>query len=292
MRKHVSWRAGGSAQRVYIPADLEDLTWLVRSVPSREDIHMVGLGSNLLVRDGGVKGVVILLHGVLKRLAIESRTHGLPPAPEGIETALVYAQAASPRPSWRAFGEPQPDRRRVSGRASRHRGRLDCDERRLLRSETWDKLVQVETLDDRAAERAAAGRVRHQLPACLAEARPSGMVHRRLVPPGTRRRHRRARTIKELLKKRIATQPLSLPNAGSVFRNPPGDHAARLIESCGLKASASATRRCRKSMPTSSSTGPGHGDRHRASDRARGRQRGGAHQRAADREVRIIGERQ
>ena len=41
--------------------------------------------------------------------------------------------------------------------------------------------------------------------------------------------------IKELLQKRVATQPLNQPNAGSVFRNPPGDHAARLIESCGLK---------------------------------------------------------
>ena len=41
--------------------------------------------------------------------------------------------------------------------------------------------------------------------------------------------------IRDLLAKRIATQPLSMPNAGSVFRNPAGDHAARLIESCGLK---------------------------------------------------------
>ncbi|MEJ1958038.1 MAG: hypothetical protein WDM70_00005, partial [Nitrosomonadales bacterium] len=41
--------------------------------------------------------------------------------------------------------------------------------------------------------------------------------------------------IRVLLNKRIASQPLNLPNAGSVFRNPPGDHAARLIESCGLK---------------------------------------------------------
>jgi UDP-N-acetylmuramate dehydrogenase len=41
--------------------------------------------------------------------------------------------------------------------------------------------------------------------------------------------------IKELLNKRIASQPLNLPNAGSVFRNPPNDHAARLIEQCGLK---------------------------------------------------------
>jgi len=44
--------------------------------------------------------------------------------------------------------------------------------------------------------------------------------------------------MKELLARRIATQPLSLPNAGSVFRNPPRDHAARLIESCGLKGFA------------------------------------------------------
>ena len=41
--------------------------------------------------------------------------------------------------------------------------------------------------------------------------------------------------IKALLSKRIASQPLNLPNAGSVFRNPPGDHAARLIQQCGLK---------------------------------------------------------
>ena len=48
-----------------------------------------------------------------------------------------------------------------------------------------------------------------------------------------------ARTrIADLLEKRIASQPLDLPNAGSVFRNPPGDYAARLIEAAGLKGAS------------------------------------------------------
>jgi UDP-N-acetylmuramate dehydrogenase len=55
-------------------------------------------------------------------------------------------------------------------------------------------------------------------------------------PPGDG--HAARERIVELLRRRIATQPLELPNAGSVFRNPPGDHAARLIESCGLKGYA------------------------------------------------------
>ena len=103
MCKHVSWRAGGAARRVYVPADLEDLAWLVRSIPAHEPIHMVGLGSNLLVRDGGVRGVVILLHGVLKKIALEARTQGLPPPPPDSDTGLVYAQAGVPAPKLARF---------------------------------------------------------------------------------------------------------------------------------------------------------------------------------------------
>ncbi|MDP1534337.1 MAG: UDP-N-acetylmuramate dehydrogenase [Rubrivivax sp.] len=237
MKKHVSWRAGGAAQRVYIPADLEDLIWLVRSVSVHEDIHMVGLGSNLLVRDGGVAGVVILPHGVLKKLAIESRTHGLPPAPEDIETAVVYAQVGVAAPKLARFsanhnlaggefwaGIPGT----VGGAIAMNAG--------CYGSETWDKLVQVQTLDRQ-------GRLNERLPdeyvtgyrhVALKHAHEEWFIggwFRLARGDGAASRE----TIKELLKKRIASQPLNLPNAGSVFRNPPGNYAARLIEACGLK---------------------------------------------------------
>ena len=237
MKKHVSWRAGGVAKRVYIPADLEDLTWLVRSVPQREDIHVLGLGSNVLVRDGGVSGVVILLHGVLNKVAIESRTHGLPPAPLDADTALVYAQAGVASPKLARFaanhdlvggefwaGIPGT----VGGAIAMNAG--------CYGSETWDKLVQVQTLDRQ-------GRLNERLPdeyvtgyrhVALKHAEQEWFIggwFRLVRGNGLASRE----TIKELLKKRIESQPLNLPNAGSVFRNPPGDYAARLIEHCGLK---------------------------------------------------------
>jgi UDP-N-acetylmuramate dehydrogenase len=237
MKLHVSWRAGGAAQRAYLPADLDDLSWLVRSIPAHEDIHMIGLGSNLLVRDGGVRGAVVLLHGVLKKLAIESRTQGLPPAPVGRESALLYAQAGVAAPKLARFaanhdlvggefwaGIPGT----VGGAIAMNAG--------CYGSETWDRLVQVLTLDRQ-------GQLNERLPdeyvtgyrhVALKQAHQEWFVGGWLRLEKGDGAASRA-TIKELLKQRIATQPLNQPNAGSVFRNPPGDYAARLIESCGLK---------------------------------------------------------
>ncbi|MFP5417856.1 MAG: UDP-N-acetylmuramate dehydrogenase [Gammaproteobacteria bacterium] len=237
MQKHVSWRAGGAAQRVYIPADLEDLSWLVRSVPLREDIHMVGLGSNLLVRDGGVSGVVILLHGILNKIAIESRTHGLPAQPADRDTSLVYAQAgvASPKLARFAANHDLVGGEFWAGIPGTVGGALAMNAG-CYGSETWSRVAQVLTLNRE-------GQLNERLP----EDYMIGYRHVALRQNGQewfiggwflldRGDGRTAReTIKALLKKRIDSQPLNLPNAGSVFRNPPGDHAARLIESCGLK---------------------------------------------------------
>jgi hypothetical protein len=55
MRKHTSWRTGGAAQRAYFPCDVHDLAQFVRTMPSDESVYIVGLGSNVLVRDGGLR---------------------------------------------------------------------------------------------------------------------------------------------------------------------------------------------------------------------------------------------
>src|SRR5512134_3182090 len=87
MRKHTSWRAGGPAQRAYKPRDLADLAAFLRSLPEDEPVYPVGLGSNLLVRDGGVRGTVVLLHGALTQVRVEA------------SAPLIYAEAgvASPK---------------------------------------------------------------------------------------------------------------------------------------------------------------------------------------------------
>src|SRR5678816_3253861 len=85
MARHVSWRAGGPADRFYIPADLDDLSTFLGQLPEGEPLLFVGLGSNLLVRDGGWRGTVILTHGASRRPALED--------------GMVYAEAgvASPK---------------------------------------------------------------------------------------------------------------------------------------------------------------------------------------------------
>ena len=87
MARHVSWRAGGRADRCYVPADLDDLSLFLAGLPAAEPLLFVGLGSNLLVRDGGFRGTVILMHGAGRRPALA----------DGGD--LVYAEAgvASPK---------------------------------------------------------------------------------------------------------------------------------------------------------------------------------------------------
>ena len=71
MSKHTSWRLGGPADRYYVPADLQDLQDFLASIDTDVEILWVGLGSNLLVRDGGFRGQVIAPLNALRQIHIQ-----------------------------------------------------------------------------------------------------------------------------------------------------------------------------------------------------------------------------
>ncbi len=145
-------------------------------------------------------------------------------------------------PQGRALrGEARLRRSGIPGRHSGHGRRRARDERRLLRWRDVALRRPRRSPDARRIVRGAASRrVRDRIPlgASRRRRRRRRHLHRGVVRLSARRWRAARVRIAELLRRRIATQPLDLPNAGSVFRNPPGDHAARLIESCGLKGYA------------------------------------------------------
>ena len=97
MASHTSWRAGGCADRAYIPADLDDLRAFLASLPQHEPVYLVGLGSNLLVRDGGVRGTVIFTQRVLNRIRVEN--HLTP----HVSRLTIFAEAGVPCPKLARF---------------------------------------------------------------------------------------------------------------------------------------------------------------------------------------------
>jgi UDP-N-acetylmuramate dehydrogenase len=247
MARHVSWRAGGAVDRAYVPLDLADLRTFLCALRPDEPIYFVGLGSNLLVRDGGLRGTVVFTHRALRNIALmDSRGDG--------GDLAVDAGVASPKVARFAALHDLVGAEFLAGIPGTMGGALAMNAG-CYGSETWEVVRKVRTVD-RAGNlhertpahfriayrtvksryqplslpRGAASRTRTGEPnewfvdAVLALARGDGAESRRKV--------------KELLARRIATQPLGQPNAGSVFRNPPGAYAARLIEECGLKGHA------------------------------------------------------
>ena len=188
----------------------------------------IGLGSNVLVRDGGVRGAVVLLHNPGGVLAVSD--------------GLVYAEAgvASPKLARFAATHGCADAEFLAGVPGTVGGALAMNAG-CYGGETWRYVARVEVLlrDGGFAVRTPADYAIGYRSVRLAndDALDGIFTAAWFRFPQGDATQARAR-IKELLAKRVATQPLNLPNAGSVFRNPEGDHAARLIEQCGLKGYA------------------------------------------------------
>src|SRR5690242_3032597 len=141
MSRYTSWRAGGIADRLYIPADLGDFAHFLRVATQDEAVYVVGLGSNLLVRDGGVRGTVVVLHPRLNELRLEQRTDA---------GALLYAQAgiACPKAARFAASNGLAGAEFLAGIPGTIGGALAMNAG-CYGSETWDIVERVQTLSRR-----------------------------------------------------------------------------------------------------------------------------------------------
>jgi UDP-N-acetylmuramate dehydrogenase len=230
MARYCTWRAGGPADRLYVPADLEDLASFLVSVPPEERLLFVGLGSNLLVREGGWRGTVVLMHAAKKHPRL---TYGRIYAEAGVASPKVARFAAMNNLSGAEFLVGIPGT--VGGALAMNAG--------CYGGNTWEIVEEAQTIDRYGTLRwqhrseFEAG-YRH---CALKSGGKLGVdtwfaAAKFKLPAGDREDSREA--IRNLLERRLKSQPLALPNAGSVFRNPQGGHAAKLIEACALKGLA------------------------------------------------------
>jgi UDP-N-acetylmuramate dehydrogenase len=222
MSRHTSWHVGGPADLWFTPRDVEDLSAFLRALPAGVPVTWVGLGSNLLVRDGGIRGAVISVHGILNGL--ERVGTDRVRAEAGVACARLGRQCAKWQLGPADFFAGIPGT--VGGALAMNAGAWG--------GETWPHVVETETIDR------AGSRHRRQ----AAEYRYG---YRSVTPPVAGewflavtfrfgpRPDASTDSIKRLLEQRHASQPIGAWSCGSVFTNPPGGHAAKLIESAGLK---------------------------------------------------------
>jgi len=228
LAKYTTWRAGGIADSLYLPADRDDLASFLRQLTVFEAVTVLGLGSNTLVRDGGVRGTVVVMHN--------------PGAALAVMDGLVYADAGAASPKLARFAATHGcvEAEFLAGVPGTVGGALAMNAG-CYGGEAWRHVARVEVLlpSGTFTVRTPADYAIGYRTVTRADGAPCDGIFTAAwfrFPQGDAVAAR-AR-IKELLQARIASQPLGLPNAGSVFRNPPGDHAARLIEACGLKGHA------------------------------------------------------
>jgi len=222
LAKYTSWRVGGCADRLYIPLDRADLIEFVAQLPANEPVFWMGLGSNLLIRDGGIRGTVINTKGRLKAMR---RT----------DEGAVYVEAGVPCAHVARFCAEQGlvGAEFLAGIPGTMGGALKMNAG-AFGGETWTLVNQVDMLTARGeviirppqdftvSYRSVKGKDGEWFLSALLQ-----------LPEGDTIASQQK--IKGLLEKRAQTQPTNQPSCGSVFKNPEGDFAARLIEQSGLK---------------------------------------------------------
>ncbi len=221
MSRHTSWRVGGPAETFFVPASIADLASFLAELDSDTPLFWHGVGSNLLVRDAGLRGVVISATKMLRHMERVGE-HGVR-AGAGVPCTQLARQCVRWQlgPSEFFAGIPGTVGGALAMNAGAHGG------------ETWERVASVQTID-------RSGQLHRRTPDEFTVAYRSveGPTNEwflealfRFDPDITPSMDE----MKSMLDRRRTTQPLGLPSCGSVFRNPPGDYSARLIEAAGLK---------------------------------------------------------
>jgi UDP-N-acetylmuramate dehydrogenase len=222
MSRHTSWHAGGAADIYFTPRDRDDLREFLGTVPAGMPIHFVGLGSNLLVRDGGIRGVVVATQDALLRLERVDANTGYSEA--GVACARIARQCIQWQLGGAEFFAGIPGT--LGGALAMNAGAFGA--------ETWNCVVSVETLDRH-------GQQHTRVPGEYSISyRHVGASHTDEWFAAAHMTFAHApgiddSAVRDLLARRRQSQPIGEWSCGSVFKNPPGDHAARLIETTGLK---------------------------------------------------------
>lgn len=222
LANYTSWRTGGPADLLFLPKDLDDLSNFLRHLPESVPLTWLGLGSNTLVRDGGVDGVVIITQGGLNQLTQTKEDEIRVEA--GVSSAQLARHTARGGATGLEFMAGIPGT--VGGALAMNAG--------CFGGETWRFVRAVETINRR-------GEIK------VRPVTDFKVSYRHVVRPESEwfvaghfgllpgEKEKALSDIRMLLEKRNSSQPTGTANCGSVFRNPADHFAGRLIEECGLK---------------------------------------------------------
>lgn len=222
MSKHTSWKIGGVAEQMYTPADIDDLALFLSGLPESEPVMFIGLGSNLLVRDGGIEGTVISFKGSMAN--IELHADNRVSAGVGISCAKLSRFCHRNNLLGGEFFAGIPGL--LGGALAMNAGAFG--------GETWSVVDTVITID-RAGNIYTRTKKDYQIGYRSVKGHEDEWFVSATMHLQAGNGEQAAQRVKQLLKQRSETQPTGLPSCGSVFKNPPGDYAARLIEASGLK---------------------------------------------------------
>tara|TARA_Y100001935_G_scaffold184714_1_gene153309 strand:+ start:14090 stop:14986 length:897 start_codon:yes stop_codon:yes gene_type:complete len=221
LARHTTWKVGGPARYFFRPADKDDLIKLLNQLPKSQPLLWLGLGSNLLVRDGGFDGIVISLTKFTSDLIINKN---LVSVGAGVTCAKVAREAARAGLKGATFLAGIPGT--IGGALAMNAGAYG--------GEIWDFVENVEVINRK-------GVYSNKKPKNFSisyrnvEKKNDEWFLRCDLKFNFGDSQEEQNAIRKLLKKRSEDQPTGKPSGGSTFRNPEGDFAARLVEETGLK---------------------------------------------------------